>query len=71
MKFALLSILAVLAPFAQAEVLDISPIISIMADAPVLGLLLFLFMRQMNHHERITKALLTALRDKSQTDDDE
>lgn len=70
MKITFLSISVIISALLQAEALDISPLLSLLADAPVLGILLYLFVRQMNHHEKMTKEFLRVIKAKSDEDDE-
>jgi hypothetical protein len=54
-KVGLVAIPVIGAAILQAEALDISPLLALLADAPILAILLYLYIRQMKHHELITE----------------
>lgn len=58
MKIALFITLALAIDYLQAEVLDLNPLISIMADAPVLGVFVWLFALQQKQNEKLIKAIV-------------
>jgi hypothetical protein len=64
-KVALVAVPVVGAAVLQAEALDISPLLALLADAPILAILLYLYIRQMKHHELITEKFLEVLKEQN------